>query len=45
MLAEHLKKIALFRDNEETERRCQRCNELNSFHAENCGRCNQIFRL
>jgi len=41
-LAERLKKIAGVKDDEETERRCPRCNEKNSVHAENCSRCNQI---
>lgn len=41
-LAERLKKIAGVKDNEETERRCPRCGETNSAHAENCNRCNQI---
>jgi ribosomal protein L37E len=41
-LAERLKKIAGVKDDEETERRCPRCGEKNSVHAENCSRCNQI---
>jgi len=41
-LAERLKKIAGVKDDEETQRKCPRCGELNSIHSENCSRCNQI---
>jgi len=41
-LAERLKKIAGVKDDEETVRRCPRCGENNSVHAENCSRCDQI---
>jgi len=41
-LAERLKKIAGVNDNEQQERKCPRCGESNSIHAENCVKCNQI---
>ncbi len=41
-LAERLKKIAGVNENEQQVRKCPRCGESNSIHAENCEKCNQI---
>ncbi|MCJ7570356.1 MAG: tyrosine-type recombinase/integrase [Candidatus Thermoplasmatota archaeon] len=41
-LAERLKKIAGVKEDEQQVRKCPRCGESNSNHAENCEKCNQI---